>query len=186
MLPFFFLCRNIWKLLHPKYTKFLHIVRNFLIPAQNCLKCLPGFSKNGSAFKTVLWIHYILVRILDRDRTNDLRLRIRRLLFCQWLTRGQQKLSIFFTKFFAYYVLKVPVHLHQLSWIKSQKKVNNSRNQAFSYFLLVDGKDLDPDPYKIMTDPGSGRLKNIRIRIRNTDSKSNKLGNTTLIFTLTN
>jgi hypothetical protein len=70
-----------------------------------------------------------------------------------------------------------------LSWIKSQKNVQNSRNQAFSYFfLLVDGKDLEPDPYKIMTDPGFGRLKNIRIRIRNTDSKSNRLGNITLIF----
>ncbi len=90
------------------------------------------------------------------------------------------KTKYFFTKFFAYYVLKV--HLHQLSWIKSQKKVKNSRNQAFPYFLLVNGKDLDPDPYKIMTDPGSGRLKNIRIRIRNTDLKSNRLGNTTLIF----
>jgi hypothetical protein len=43
-------------------------------------------------------------------------------LFRQWLSKCQQKEWCFF-KFFAYYFLKVPVHLNLFSKIKSKKEV---------------------------------------------------------------
>jgi hypothetical protein len=50
------------------------------------------------SLKPVLWIRDILLRI--RIRTTDLRIRI--LFFRQWLTKSQQKISLF-SKFFCYY-----------------------------------------------------------------------------------
>jgi hypothetical protein len=47
------------------------------------------------------------------------------------------------SNFYAYFFLKV--HLHHSSKIKSHKKLQNSRNQGFPSFFLV---DTDPDQYK--------------------------------------
>ncbi len=63
---------------------------------------------------------------------------------------------------FAYYFLKV--RLHQFSQIKKQSQ--NSRNQGFSYIVLLDGRTR----IRIRTKQ-SGRPKKMRIRIPNTGYK---------------
>ncbi len=76
--------------------------------------------------------------------------------FRHWPSRYQQKL-IFLTQFFsAYYFLEL--HLHHLSKIKSQKESQNSSNQGFFFYyfcMTIEGS-------------GSGKPKNMWIRIRNT------------------
>jgi hypothetical protein len=86
--------------------------------------------------------------------------------FRHWPSRCQQKL-IFNTIFSAYYFLKV--HLHHFSKIKSQKESSNSRNQGFScYFcVMIEGSGSGSIP--LTSGFGSGRPKNMWIRIRNTD-----------------
>jgi hypothetical protein len=75
------------------------------------------------------------------------------------------KKQIFNTIFSAYYFLKV--HLHHFSKIKSKKKSQNSRNQCFSYYfcMVIEGSGSIP----LTSGSGSGRPKNMWIRIRNTD-----------------
>jgi hypothetical protein len=71
---------------------------------------------------------------------------------------------------YAYSFLKLTLHLHHSSKIKSHREVTNSRNKGFSsFFLLVRGRIL------IRTNKyGSRRPKNIRIqRIQNTESRYN-------------
>jgi hypothetical protein len=97
-------------------------------------------------------------RVVDPQiRTSDLQIRlwIRILLFCQWLTRCQKK-SFFSKFFFPFFFLRV--HYNQFSLfidIKVKKKSQNCRNQGFSYFFACLRKDPDPDqdPDKILTDP---------------------------------
>ncbi len=69
---------------------------------------------------------------------------------------------IFNTIFSAYYFLKL--HLNHFSLIKSQKESQNSRNQGFSYYfyMMIEGSGSIP------LTSGSGRPKNMWIRIRNT------------------
>ncbi len=56
--------------------------------------------------------------------------------FRQRSSGGQQKI-IFFQSFFAYYFLKLRVHLHHFSKIKGHKKSQNRRNQGFSFFCMM-------------------------------------------------
>ncbi len=75
-----------------------------------------------------------------------------------------KKKVFFLLSFFADYFSKV--HLHHCSKIKDIKKSQNSRNQCFSYFFLLDYRRIR---IQIRTVPytngsGSGRPKNIRIR----------------------
>jgi hypothetical protein len=74
------------------------------------------------------------------------------------------KKLIFYFIFSAYYFLKV--HLHLFSKIKSQKESQNSRNKSFSYYfcMMIEGSGSIP----LTNRSGSGRLKNMWIRIRNT------------------
>jgi hypothetical protein len=69
----------------------------------------------------VLWIRHFGTDPDQRIRNIELRIRI--LLFRQWLTshKMQTKNKFFFKVFFAIYFLKV--HLHQVSKMKSQKEV---------------------------------------------------------------
>ncbi len=67
-----------------------------------------------------------MFRILDPDPT----------IFVIDLQDASKK-QIFNTIFSAYYFLRVPVHLHNFSKIKSQKESQNSRNQGFSYYLCM-------------------------------------------------
>jgi hypothetical protein len=60
--------------------------------------------------------------------------------------------NMLFPKFFDYYFLKV--HLHMYLKMKSIKEVTKSRNPGFSYFFCL-----------VMEGSGSGRFKNLRIRI---------------------
>ncbi len=79
--------------------------------------------------------------------------------------RCQQKNNFFKTLFSVYYFLKV--HLHHLSKIKSQKDLQNSRNQGFSYYfcMMIEGSGSIP----LTNGSGSGRPENMWIRwIRNT------------------
>ncbi len=85
----------------------------------------------------------------------DILIRIRILL----LLGGWQTAKI---SFFAYYVLKVK--LHQFSLIKSPKKSPSSRNQGFFYYFGL----LKEEPGSVQNNDGSGRPKNIQIRIHNT------------------
>jgi hypothetical protein len=68
--------------------------------------------------------------------------------------------------FSACYFLKV--HLHHFSKIKSQKELQNSRNQGFSYYfcMMIEGSGSGSIP--LTSGSGSRRPKNIRIRIWNT------------------
>ncbi len=61
----------------------------------------------------------------------------------------------------AYYFLKVPVHLHNFSKIKSQE-VKNSRNQGFPYYFCMTTEGSGSVP--LTNGSGSRRPKNIRIR----------------------
>jgi hypothetical protein len=86
------------------------------------------------------------------------------------------KKIIFNTIFSAYYILKV--HLHHFSKIKSQKESQNSRNQGFSYYfcMMIEGSGSGSRggsgsgfiPLTSGYGSGSGRPKNMWIRIRNT------------------
>ncbi len=73
--------------------------------------------------------------------------------------------------FFAYYFLKV--HLHHFSKIKSHKEVSKQLGregggvQDFSYYYCLMVKRFGSGP--LTKASGSGRPKNLRIRIRNTD-----------------
>ncbi len=89
----------------------------------------------------VLWILGILVRI-----------RVRILLFSSVADKMPTKIKFFFKVYFAYYFLKV--HLHKFLQKNSQKEVTNQqKSRIFLIFcLLVQGS-------------GSGRTKNLRIRI---------------------
>ncbi len=84
-----------------------------------------------------------------------------------WPSRCQQKKKKknFNTIFPAYYFLKV--HLHHFSTIKSQKDSQNSRNQGFSYYfcMMIEGSGSGSIP--LTSGSGSGRPKNMWIRIRN-------------------
>ncbi len=80
--------------------------------------------------------------------------------FRHWPSRCQKKI---FNTFFCLFLLKI--HLRHK---KSKRKSQNSRNQGFSYYfcLLMEGSGSIP-----LTNGsgfGSGRLKNMWIRIRNT------------------
>jgi hypothetical protein len=79
------------------------------------------------------------------------------------------KKLIFNTIFSACYFLKVRVHLHHLSKIKSQKESQNSRNQGFSYYfrMMIEGSGFKPKNMWIRW---------IRIRIRNTGGIHKFLG----------
>ena len=82
------------------------------------------------------------------------------------------KKLIFNTVFSAYYVLKV--HLHHFSMIKSQKESQNRRNQGFAYYfcmMIKSGAGSIP----LTSGSGSGRPKNMWIRIRNTGRRSSLL-----------
>ncbi len=85
--------------------------------------------------------HDILVWIRIRwsiPLTNGSGSWIRILLFRHWPLRCQQTL-ILFKKFSAFNFLKV--HLHHFSKIKSQKELQNSRNQGSSYYFckMIEG-----------------------------------------------
>ncbi len=90
--------------------------------------------------------------------------------------------KLIFNKIFpASYFLKV--HLHHFSKIKSQKESQNRRNQGFSYYfcMMIEGSGSGSIPRT--SGSGSGRPKNmwirwirIRIRIRNTASKHDYVG----------
>jgi hypothetical protein len=108
--------------------------------------------------------------------------------FCHWPSRCQQKTN-FLTQFFLLsYFLKV--HLHYFSKIKSQKELQNSRVQGFSYYFCMmiegSGSRAGSGSIPLISGSGSGRPKNtwlrwirirwirirwIGIRIRNTDKK---------------
>jgi hypothetical protein len=79
------------------------------------------------------------------------------------------KKLIFNTIFPAYYSLKV--HLHHFSKIKIQKESQNRSNQVFSYYfcMMIEGSGSESIP--LTSGSGSGRPKNMWIRIRNTDFK---------------
>ncbi len=88
--------------------------------------------------------------------------------FRHWPSRCQQKL-ILFKIFSAYYFLKV--HFHHFSKIKSQKELQNSRNQGFSYYfwMMIEGSGSIP----LTNGSRSERPRNMWIRwirIRNTGS----------------
>ncbi len=81
--------------------------------------------------QAVLWIRDILVRL-------------RILLFCQWLPRFQQKISIFSQSFLFFLLPELfkgrYIYISFHCW-KVKKKPQNSRNQGFSYFFLLgDGR----------------------------------------------
>ncbi len=82
--------------------------------------------------------------------------------------------TIFFIFIFsAYFFLKV--HLHHFSKDKKSKRVTNRRKQGTYYFcMLIERSGSGSIP--LTNGSGSGRLKNmwirIRIRIRNTDRQS--------------
>ncbi len=86
------------------------------------------------------------------------------LLFSSLTFKMPAKNLFFNTIFSAYSFLKV--HLHHFSKIKSQKESQNSRNQGFSYYLCmkIEGSGSIP----LTNGSGSGRLKNMWIRISNT------------------
>ncbi len=54
--------------------------------------------------------------------------------------QGANKKLKFLKKFSAYFFWKV--HLHHFSKIKSKKKSQNSRNQCFSYYFLLDDSSV--------------------------------------------
>jgi hypothetical protein len=74
------------------------------------------------------------------------------------------KKLIFNTIFSAYYFLKL--YLHNFFKIKSQKESQISKNQGFSYYfcIMIEGSGSIPQT----SGSGSGRPKNMWIRIRNT------------------
>jgi hypothetical protein len=74
----------------------------------------------------------------------------------------------FSAKFFAYYFLKV--HLHHFSKIKSINKSQKSRNQGFSYYFCLMMERSGSGSIPMTNRSGSGRPKNIRIRISIPDS----------------
>ncbi len=63
----------------------------------------------------------------------------------------------------AYYFLKL--HLHHFSKIKSKKESQNSRNQGFSYYMMIEGCGSGSIPLTNGSGSGSGRSKNMWIRI---------------------
>ncbi len=82
------------------------------------------------------------------------------------------KKIIFNTIFSAYYFLKI--HLQHFSKIKTQKESQNRRNQGFSYYfcMMIEGSRSGTGSWSIPltggSGSGSGRPKNMLIRIRNT------------------
>ena len=64
----------------------------------------------------------------------------------------------------AYYFLKV--HLHHFSKIKCKNESQNRRNQGFSYYfyMMIEGSESGSIP--LTSGSGSGRPKNMWIRIR--------------------
>ncbi len=113
-----------------------------------------------------------------------IRIRIRILLFRQWLTRCQRKVYLFFKVFllitFWRYMSFTSVFIHK----KSKRSHQNSRNQGFSYFICllmeVSGSGSRSRTGSVQNNVlyGPGRLKNIRIRIHNTAlHKFSELGN---------
>jgi hypothetical protein len=111
---------------------------------------------------------------------------IRILLFLSLTFKMPAKNEFFNTIFSAYYLLEQ--HLQHFSKIKSQKDLQNSRNQGFSYYFctMIVGSGSGSRagsgsiPLTSGSGSGSGRPKNlwvrwirIRIRIRNTDRNQN-------------
>ena len=80
------------------------------------------------------------------------------------------KKTNFNTIFSAYYFLKL--HLHNFSKIKSQKGSQNSRNQGFSYYYCMMIEKSGSGSIPLTSGSGSGRPKNMWIRIHNTALKS--------------
>ncbi len=114
----------------------------------------------------VLRIYDILVWIRIRESGSCY--------FHHWPSRRQQK-TILFQIFPAYYFLKV--HLHHFSKIKSPKKSQNSRKQAFSYYfcLMIEESGAGSASRSILLTNGSGSrgpenmwIRWIPTRIRNT------------------
>jgi hypothetical protein len=106
---------------------------------------------------------------------SGFRSRIRILLFSSLDLQDASKKQIFNTIFSAAYFLKL--HLHHFVKIKSQKESQNSRNPGFSYYFkysctMIEGSGSIP----LTSGSGSGRPKNMWIRIRNNAWRSSALG----------
>ncbi len=121
----------------------------------------------------VLWIHEFLVRIQIRGSmhlTNGSGSGFRSgsCYFRYWPSRRQQKTNLK-KSFSACYFLKV--HLHTVIF---QKKLQNSRNQGSSYYfcLMMEGFGAGSGSIHLTKESGSGRPKNMWIRIRDTACRS--------------
>ncbi len=115
-----------------------------------------GGTIRGWRWKAVLRIYDILVWIRIRGSmplTNG----SGSCYFRHWPQDANK--NFFFFNCSAYYFLKV--HLHHFSKIKSQKELQNSRNQEFSYYfcMMKGDPDPEPDPYLWLMDPNPGGPK---------------------------
>ncbi len=70
-----------------------------------------------------------------------------------------QDANLFFYTIFSAYYFWSYIYVHHLSKIKSQKEIQNSRNQGFSYYFCMMIEGPDPDPYLRLVDPDPGRPK---------------------------
>ncbi len=123
----------------------------------------PGTSRNQ--LFPVLRIRDILVRIRIRG-TVPLANEFGSWYFREWPSRRQ--LKFFFSNIFCFLLLKL--HLHHFSKIKCHKEVTTQQELRFFllYFcLIIEGSGAGSVP--LTNGSGSGRLKNMRIWIRNTD-----------------
>ncbi len=84
--------------------------------------------------------------------------------FCHWPSRYQQQQNFVIKISYAYRFLKV--HFHNFSKIKSLKESQNRRNQDFSYYFCMMIEGSGSIPLTNESGFGSGRPKNMWIRIR--------------------
>jgi hypothetical protein len=80
--------------------------------------------------------------------------------------QNANKKQIFNTFFSSYYFMNV--HFHHFSKKNSQKELQNTRNKGFSYYFCMKIEGSRSGSIPLTSGSGSGRPKNMWIRIRNT------------------